>query len=145
MQMEYKLISTHTPWACTLTPVTTPVTCHYISLCAVLTQTSTYSTWPPVTNAACKADTWTCTIKGHVQLVQIVEVLRYPMARKCAFSDFTLKPSSLHLYPLNMTQAEPQYWSEPEGFQSLQWEKDTASECFISLLLNYLNCTLSVS
>lgn len=64
------------------------------------------------------------------------------MARKCAFTNFTLKRLSLHLYQLNMTQAEPQYWSEPEGFQWLQWEKDTASECFISLLLNQLNCTL---
>lgn len=55
--------SPHTPWACTLTPVTTSVTCPYISLCAVLTHTSAYSTWPPVTYAACEAGTWTCTIR----------------------------------------------------------------------------------
>ena len=118
--------SPHTPWACTLTPVTTPVTCPDISLCAVLTHTSAYSTWPPVTYTTCEAQTWTCTIKGHAQLVQTVEVFRYLMAEKSAFTDFTLKLLSLHLYRLNMTQAEPQYWSEPEGFQRLQWEEDTA-------------------
>lgn len=81
----------HTPWACTLTPVTTPVTCPYINLCAVLTHTSTYSTWPSATNPARQSQTWTCTITGHVQLVQIVEALRKLMARKMCLSNFTLK------------------------------------------------------
>lgn len=137
--------SPHTPWACTLTAVTTPVTCPYISLCAVLTHTSAYSTWPPVTYTTCEAQTWTCTIQGHAQLVQTVEVFRYLMAEKVPLLIFTLKLLSLHLYRLNMTQAEPQYWSEPEGFQRLQSEEDTASECFIYLPLNQINCTLSVS
>lgn len=76
--------SPHTPWACTVTPVTTPVTCPYMSLCSVLTHTSAYSTWPPVTD-----QTWTCTIQGHVQPVQMAEVFICLMARKCAFTDFT--------------------------------------------------------
>lgn len=50
MYLQDKLIS-HTPWACTLTPVTTSVTFPlHKGQCAVLTHTSAYSTWPPVTS-----------------------------------------------------------------------------------------------
>ncbi len=42
--------------------------------------------------------------------------LKISDGRKCAFTDFPSKLPSLHLHQLNMNKAEPQYWSEPEGF-----------------------------
>lgn len=41
-----------------------------MNLCAVLTHTSAYSTWPPVTCGICEAEPRTCTITDHAQSVQ---------------------------------------------------------------------------
>lgn len=54
------------------------------------------------------------------------------------FADSDHKARSLHLYRLNMTLAELQYRSEPEGFGWFQSADDTTHECL------YLNAKSTV-